>query len=143
MKHSTEPDLAQDLADSPRIQRLVQDAAYAHKLYSALCNTDWQPTEVLEILRERTWSVSWRTAGAIVADLRSPAQQEDYLDWYCSGLEGYVHEDIEQDLAELGWVCTHKDTYVGEPIAETDWGTNPGIAGALQSLNFPKAKKHD
>ena len=72
-----------------------------------------------EILRDHTWSVSWRTAGGIVADIRGSG---DYLDWYCSGMmtghpsdgvetlaesqyvrEGMVTEEIQQDLAQIEW----------------------------------------
>jgi hypothetical protein len=28
---------------------------------------------------------------------------EDYIDWYCSGNEGNVSEEIEADLKALGW----------------------------------------
>lgn len=121
--------LAQELAQDPGIRVKVQDKAYAHKLYAALCNTDWQPSDIMDILKEETWSGSWRCVGGIVADLRE--EREDYLNWYCSGLEGYVHPDIEQDLLELGWVCIHKDHYLGETVPESAWGKHLGIAGAL------------
>ena len=88
--------------------------------YAALCNQSWWEQDAWEILRDRTWRVSWRTAGAIVADIRG---EGDYLDWYCSGSfvwhdrdgyeptpselcyvpEGMITEEIRQDLAQIGW----------------------------------------
>lgn len=126
--------LDEDLKLDPEVRRLVQDKAWAHKLYSALCNTDWQPDDVLDILRENTWSASWRTAGGIVADLRNCG--EDYVDWYCSGLEGYVHDDIRLALARLGWVCVLEDDveeFGGHPREEA-WGRATGIAGSLSDV---------
>ena len=96
---------------------------YAQNIYAALCNTDWQKLDVMEILKEQTWSCSWRAAGGIVAGMLG---QGDYLDWYCSGMggisdydieesqrtmdqnkfvpEGTVTDEIVQDFGRLGWV---------------------------------------
>lgn len=99
----------------------VQDKRYAQNLYAALCNMRWQPREVFEILRDEYWTCSWRSAGSIVADLRR--SNEDYLDFYCSGMsasynyredqqqldrmgyvnEGTVTDEIREDLLKLGW----------------------------------------
>ena len=92
---------------------------YAQNLYAAMCNTDWQKREVLPILKDQTWSCTWRYAGGIIADMRGSG---DYIDWYCSGIgdglgngdsdgvkdyvsEGIVTEEIADDLYKLGWVC--------------------------------------
>jgi hypothetical protein len=93
---------------------------YAQNLYAAMCNTEWQKHEVLPILKDQTWSCTWRYAGGIVADMRG---QGDYIDWYCSGIrdisleqenkeldqknfvaEGHVTEEIADDLYSIGWV---------------------------------------
>lgn len=90
---------------------------YAQNLYAALCNMRWQPIEVFPILADEFWSCTWRSAGGIVADLR--ASDEDYMDYYCSGIgggfspedeikagyvsEGQVTEEIREDLLKLGW----------------------------------------
>jgi hypothetical protein len=29
---------------------------------------------------------------------------EDYMDFYCSGNEGFVDKEIEEDLHKLGWL---------------------------------------
>jgi hypothetical protein len=39
--------------------------------------------------------------GGIVADLRD--LNEDYIDFYCSGDEGIVADDIAVELGALGW----------------------------------------
>lgn len=109
---------------------------YAQNLYAAMCNTDFQRLDVMPILRNETWSCSWRYAGGIIADMR---EEGDYIDWYCSGIkggwsdeefrnaskadqeryldiinhyvgEGVVTDEINKDLALLGWtVLESKD----------------------------------
>jgi len=84
------------LHDSPEIVRRVQDDTFAQRLYAAMCNTDLYYQNDLTPV-----GCTWRTAGAIVADLRF--QKEDYLDFYCSGNEGVVHPEIAEALALIGW----------------------------------------
>jgi len=86
---------------------------YAQNLYAAICNNDFQKLDVMPILKNQTWSASWRHAGGIIADMR---QEGDYIDWYCSGIQeidaepnGYVPEsavtdEIREDLKTLGWI---------------------------------------
>jgi hypothetical protein len=90
-----------------------------------MCNNDFQKLDVLPILKNQTWSASWRYAGGIIADMQ---QKGDYIDWYCSGMgglnrefdseetneqwqkrtgyvpEGLVTDEIRTDLQQLGWV---------------------------------------
>ena len=90
--------------------------SYAQNLYAAMCNNDFQKNEVWPQLKNQTWSCSWRYAGGIVADMR---QEGDYIDWYCSGIqgepdadwvdlghvpEGTVTDEIQEDLLKLGWI---------------------------------------
>lgn len=104
------------------VTRVREDRVYAQNLYAALCNTQWQEQDVWEVLRDQTWSCSWRTAGRIVADICGSG---DYLDWYCSGMitghpdddlgtadykiqkgfrsEGDVADHIRDDLMKIGW----------------------------------------
>jgi hypothetical protein len=89
---------------------------YAQNLYAALCNNDFQKNEVWTRLENKIWSCSWRHAGGIVADMR---EEGDYIDWYCSGIQGEPDEDwvdlghvpegtvtdqIREDLFRLGWI---------------------------------------
>ena len=93
-----------DLRTSDVMCARVKDDEYAKKLYSALCNTDWLPIEVIPLLRQHPdkdmWSCSWRYAGGIIANMR---EQGDYMDWYCGGMEGFIDPEIAKDLKELGW----------------------------------------
>jgi hypothetical protein len=85
---------------------------YAQNLYAALCNNQFQRRDVMPILKNETWSCSWRYAGGIIADMR---ESGDYIDWYCSGImdtdvfpAGFVPEscatmEIIADLRALGW----------------------------------------
>jgi hypothetical protein len=99
--------------------------SYAQNLYAAMCNNDFQKLDVLPILKNQTWSASWRYAGGIIADMQ---QKGDYIDWYCSGMgglnrefdseetneqwqkrtgyvpEGKITDEIRSDLQQLGWV---------------------------------------
>lgn len=110
-------DMAADMSASTLILKKVKEDRYAQNLYAAMCNMQWQRTEVIPILKDELWYVSWRSSGAIVAELQGDG---DYLDWYCSGMgeglgngdpdgtKGYVAEsevtdEIKQDLATLGW----------------------------------------
>ena len=113
------------------IAKVRDSRVYAQNLYAAMCNNSFQKQEVWNILKDQTWSASWRSAGGIVADMRG---EGDYIDWYCSGIrdatpmelaewdmltaeqqmfhkEGLAHvgesvvtDEIRQDLARLGWV---------------------------------------
>jgi hypothetical protein len=52
-------------------------------------------------------SMTWRTAGAVVAHLRNIVDSkldEDYLNWYCNGNEGTVSPRIKETMKELGWM---------------------------------------
>ena len=83
---------------------------YAQNVYAALCNMQWQPLEVVPILKNETWSCTWRSAGGIVADLRSKG--EDYMDYYCSGMGGVAalpeeigdEDRLEAEFAARGHV---------------------------------------
>ena len=110
-------DLEDDIKNDPAIMVKVQDGIYAQNLYAAMCNMRWQPQEMWSVLKDEYWSCSWRSAGAIVADLRNCG--EGYMDWYCSGIvgddlsvdhaaykyvpEGEVTDEILADLARIGW----------------------------------------
>ena len=97
-----EKNLQQDMQDSQWFKDKIRASdTYAQNVYAALCNMQWQPLEVIPILKDETWACTWRSAGGIVADLRSKG--EDYMDFYCSGGEGIVQDDIAEDFARIGW----------------------------------------
>lgn len=96
--------------------RVKSNASYAQNLYAAMCNMQFVKNDVWPLLKDQHWSASWRHAGGIVADMR---EQGDYIDWYCSGIqgepdeswidlghvpEGTITDQIREDLFRLGWI---------------------------------------
>lgn len=114
-------DLEEDMKNSPWFMEKIKNNSYAQNIYAALCNMRWQPQEIWPVLNNEYWTCSWRSAGGIVAELRS---NENYMDWYCSGMggvalsheedsewknigyvpEGQVTEEVADDLLKLGWL---------------------------------------
>jgi hypothetical protein len=100
------------------LEKVRASKVYAQNLYAAICNNDFQKLDVMPILKNQTWSASWRSAGGIVANMR---QEGDYIDWYCSGIRemdaepnGYVSEmivtdEIREDLKRLGWIVVDQN----------------------------------
>lgn len=121
-QQTQEPDWAEhnleyDLRTTDWILTKVRERpGYAQNLYAAMCNNDFQKLAVMPILKNETWSCSWRYAGGIIAHMR---ESGDYIDWYCSGMSdggsgsvyatnGYVPEsvvtpEVRRDLERLGW----------------------------------------
>jgi hypothetical protein len=95
-------DLEQELISSELIVNKCKNSVeYCTALYSALCNMQWQKTEVWPTLSEERWSCTWRYAGGIIAKILN---EGDYMDWYCRGNEGHVADFIAEDLLQLGWI---------------------------------------
>lgn len=102
----------------PILNKVRNSDTYAQNLYAAMCNMQFQKLDVMPILTDEYWSCSWRSSGGIIADMR---MQGDYIDWYCSGMgsglgngdedgskgyvpEGFVTDEIKEDLKNLGWI---------------------------------------
>jgi len=101
---SDEHNLERDLIDCQHIKDKVRkDDGYATRLYDALCNTKWYHDSDVHSGRTKSdaWTCSWRYAGGVVAKLR--VSHEDYLDYYCSGNEGFIDPDVAEDLKQIGW----------------------------------------
>ena len=96
--------------------KVKSNKTYAQNLYAAMCNMQFVKNEVWPLIKDQRWSASWRYAGGIVADMR---EEGDYIDWYCSGIqgepdenwidlghvpEGTVTDEIREDLFRLGWI---------------------------------------
>lgn len=86
------------------LNKVRSSREYGVDLYAALCNNDFTKQDMWEILKESTWSCSWRYAGGILADMM---EEGDYMDWYCSGNEGVVTDEIHEDLCKLGWMVVN------------------------------------
>jgi len=113
------------------LEKVRGSDVYAQNLYAAMCNNDFIKRELWPILKDQRWSCSWRHSGGIIADMQ---EKGDYIDWYCSGIrdtrtlsasemsalteqeqiaytvgkgyvgEGYVTDEIKDDLYKLGWL---------------------------------------
>ena len=117
-------DLEWDLRTTEWVLSKVRGSkTYAQNLYAALCNNEFQRKDVMPILKDERWSCTWRYSGGIIADM---LEEGDYIDWYCSGMggvaaydddeidhgcvgEGYITEEITQDLDRLGWMVVTDD----------------------------------
>ena len=98
------------------LEKVRESNVYAQNLYAAICNNDFQKLDVLPILKNQTWSASWRSAGGIIADMQ---EQGDYINWYCSGIQN--NDPIEQyewDNFTLEQQVRHKESmaYVAESV---------------------------
>jgi hypothetical protein len=113
-----------DMMETPWFRDKVKSSrSYAQNLYAAMCNNEFQKQDTWEVLTDNRWGCSWRAAGGVVATLRDC--NEDYMDYYCSGMGGFAVEDpdpasyyeengyvkegevtdeICEDLLALGWI---------------------------------------
>jgi hypothetical protein len=88
-------DLEQDLINNNTIvSKCVHSEIYCLDLYGALCNNRF-------FYGDREWTCTWRMAGGIVAEI---INRGNYIDWYCSGNEGIVTDEIKLDLMMMGWI---------------------------------------
>jgi len=98
------------------LKKKLKDDKYAQKVYAALCNVVWVHQSKPQNYKEEQeknmrdpstpeplwqWACSWRGAGGLVADVRNKG--EDYLNFYCSGNEEEIDEEVADDLKVLGW----------------------------------------
>lgn len=95
--------------------KVKESDAYAQNLYAAICNNEFIKNEVWNLLQEKTWSASWRTAGGIIANMR---EEGDYIDWYCSGIQNEISDEEYHDLTRLQQerYLYMKTKYVGESV---------------------------
>lgn len=105
---SKKPNLFRDIIDSQTIKNKMRASKdYCKRFYAAMCNTD-----VYKTGESGEYGYSWRSAGGLIADILG---EGDYLDWYCSGNEGYVDDEIADDLNEIGWVAIPMEIEVIDP----------------------------
>ena len=90
---------------------------YSQNLYAALCNNEFQKHDAWLILKDKTWSCSWRYAGGIAAGLHNGTTYDgadDYMEFYLMKdfdgsnysqwvSEGTVTDEIRDDFKRIGW----------------------------------------
>lgn len=108
--------LEEDIKKDPEIISLCADRDIAVEFYRAMCNMRWKKNlaifedeQIVAKLKGKeinVWSCSWRCAGGIIADIRSIHHgfSENYMDFYCSGEEGWVSPLVEKHFERLGWI---------------------------------------
>ena len=104
-----------EMAKDAIVISYLEDRDIAVEFYSALCNMRWKKMNILPVdqriieklkgIDSNIWSCSWRHAGGIVANIRNANynKKEDYMDFYCSGNEGYVSFLVEDCFERMGW----------------------------------------
>lgn len=100
-------DLETDLRNNHVIVDKIQASwDYSQRLYSTLANNVFcRMSDTGKPCLDSHWSCTWRYAGGLVAELAKRA--EGYMDYYCSGNEGLVDPEVEEDLNQISWVvCT-------------------------------------
>jgi len=121
----TQHNLMDDIRNSKLIAKKLESREYAQQLYAALCNTEWQRTDVWSILSsDGPSTMSWRTAAGLVTDIEPVINGDPrtYIDLYCSGIqeidnaisEGTITPEIAADLLTIGWIGknnTNNDLY--------------------------------
>jgi hypothetical protein len=89
---------ALDLADA--FERLSiaswarADEQMARDMWSALANIEWKHDS------GDAAGYTFRAAGDLVAAIRGSG---DYMDWYCSGPDAHITDDIAQAMKAAGW----------------------------------------
>jgi hypothetical protein len=67
----------------------IKDYDFAQKIYANLCNLVWY-----DYVNDEVIDFSWRSSGGFVSGIRQLG--EDYMDFYCSGNEGEIDDEIEK-----------------------------------------------
>lgn len=96
------------------VAKVRESEAYAQNLYAAMCNREFQKNDVWPQLKDQRWGCSWRYAGGIIADMRG---EGDYIDWYCSGIQGMDDDQFQELDAESKQRYLYmKNNFVGESV---------------------------
>lgn len=67
----------------------IKDYDFAQKIYANLCNLVWY-----DYINDEVITFSWRSSGGFVSGIRQLG--EGYMDFYCSGNEGEIDDEIEK-----------------------------------------------
>lgn len=114
-------DLYEDMACDEAIVEHLRTREGAEEFARALCNMQWEKISVIpedELIIDRLkgvhrdlWHCSWRCAGGYIADIRHKhhGMNENYMDFYCVGDEGYVSDFVRDNFKRLGWLSVPYD----------------------------------
>jgi hypothetical protein len=88
------PNLLRDIQDSVAIKtKMRASKQYCKRFYATLCNNEL-------MYGVHMTGYSWRATGGLIADILG---EGDYMDWYCSGGEGNIDDEVQDDLLEIEW----------------------------------------
>jgi len=109
-------DLYKEMVQDRIVIEYLKDIEVAKDFYRALCNVDWYPNQepipedeqIIKALKGEkapSWSCSWRGAGRMIAEIRNKHYNcaETYMDFYCSGQEGTVTDQVRDCFERMGW----------------------------------------
>lgn len=88
------PNLLRNIQDSDIIKMKMRNSRdYCVRFYGTLCNNELMCGDYLT-------GYSWRATGGLIADILG---EGDYMNWYCSGGEGHIDDEVQDDLIAIGW----------------------------------------
>ena len=115
-------------------EKIRGDDVYAQNLYAALCNNDFQRLEMWPILKGQSWGCSWRYAGGIIADIQC---RGDYLDWYCSGIQGRDDDESRRTPEEWANLTAEQQKHIKDSEAfEAEGTVTDEIANDLGKIGW-------
>lgn len=105
------PNLLRNIQDSDVIKMKMRNSRdYCVRFYGTLCNNELMYGDYIT-------GYSWRATGGLIADILG---EGDYMNWYCSGGEGHIDDEVQDDLLAIGWhVVPYKeerDTYTPQRL---------------------------
>ena len=94
-KRSLEGDI---MRSTDFLDRIENNEEFATEVYRTLCNNKFFHEK-----RNTVWTGSWRYVGGFVSSISDPGSS-DYMNFYCSGNEGRLNEEVVDMLKEIGWI---------------------------------------
>lgn len=95
------PSLCRDIQDAVIIKNKLRGSKnYCKRFYGTLCNNEL-------VNGSQITGYSWRSTGGLIADILG---EGDYMNWYCSGGEGFIDDEVRLDLLAIGWHIVPYDT---------------------------------
>ena len=103
-------------------ERMRTDDELCSQIWSALANIDWYHPANYD-----SASYSFRAAGDLIAAIRGTGC---YIDWYCSGPDASITDEIRQSFKKEGWIPDSTPSICDEPgcleYVSCGWPTEDG-----------------